>query len=98
MGKEWLIFVPGIEDLIEGKETIVTIRDLSPGRKKYNAKVVKAILSRNPEEFPEADILWVRSWIGTLYQRPWAIKIIEEAGDYIHGSPHGETLGSISDL
>jgi len=94
MEKEWVIFVPSPEDLVEGKETLVTIRDLSPGKKKYNARVVKAILSRNLENLPGADTLWVRSWIGTLYPRPWAIRIIEEAGDYIPGSPHGETLGS----
>lgn len=97
MGKEWVVFVPRLEDLVEGKETLVTIRDLSPGQKKYNAKVVNAVLSRDKKSLPGADTLWVRSWIGTLYPQPWAIRIIEEVGDYIPGSPHGETLDPMRD-
>lgn len=96
MAKEWVIFVTRLEDLVEGQENVLTIRDLSPGQKKYNAKVVKAKASPNPDTLPGGDILWVRSWIGILYPEPLAIKIIEEVGDYIPGSPHGETLRVIA--
>jgi hypothetical protein len=96
MAKEWVVFVTRIEDLQEGQESVLTIRDLSPGPKKYNAKVVRAVLSRHPDGLPEADTLWVRSWTGRLYPQPWAIKILTEAGDYIAGRPHGETLHIIA--
>ena len=92
MSKEWVIFVSNEDDLIEGRESVLTIRDLSSGQKKYNAKVVRAEVSHKPETFARADVLWVRSWNGSLYPQPWAIRIIEEAGDYIPGIPHGETL------
>jgi hypothetical protein len=97
MGKEWVIFVSRMEDLADDKESVVTIRDLSPGPRKYNAKVVKARISSRPETIPDGDVLWVRSWIGHLHPKPWAIKIVEEVGDYIPGIPHGETLSVIRD-
>jgi hypothetical protein len=84
-----------MEDLADDKESVLTIRDLSPGPRKYNAKVVKARVSSRPESIPGADILWVRSWIGHLHPEPWAIEIIDEVGDYIPGVPHGETLSVI---
>ncbi len=93
---EWVIFVTRIDDLNEGEESILTIRDLSPGPKKYNAKVVRAVLSRQPETLPGADTLWIRSWTGRLYPQSWAIKILDEAGDYLAGVPHGETLRVIA--
>ena len=95
MSKEWVIFVSRMEDLADDSESILTIRDLSPGPRKYNAKVVKARVSSKPETIADADVLWVRSWIGHLHPKPWAIKIIEEVGDYIQGIPHGETLSVI---
>ncbi len=97
MGKEWVIFVSQMEDLADDKESVLTIRDLSPGPRKYNAKVVRARVSSRPETIPDGDVLWVRSWIGHLHPKPWGIKIIEEVGDYIPGIPHGETLSVIRD-
>ena len=97
MSKEWVIFVSRMEDLADDKESVLTIRDLSPGPRKYNAKVVRARVSSRPETIPDGDVLWVRSWIGHLHPKPWGIKIIEEVGDYIPGIPHGETLSVIRD-
>ena len=95
MGKEWIIFVSQMEDIADGQENVLTIRDLSPGPKKYNAKVVKALVSSHPETLPDGDVLWIRSWIGHKHPKPWAIRILEEVGDFIPGIPHGETLGVI---
>jgi hypothetical protein len=95
MNKEWVIFVSRMEDLTDDEESVLTIRDLSPGPRKYNAKVVKARISSRPDNIPDGDVLWVRSWIGHLHPKPWAIKIIEEVGPYIPGTPHGETLSVI---
>jgi hypothetical protein len=93
MKKEYLIFVQRLEDLMEQKEMELTIRDLTPGPRKYDAKIVKAVLSKSQEGLPDADILWVRSWIGNLYPDPWRIKILREIGEFLPGKPHGETLG-----
>ncbi len=93
MKKEYLCFVPDINDLIEGKEIQITIRDLAPGKNKYNARIVTALVSSRPEKLADGDTLWVRSWIGNAYPDPWAIRITGEVGESVPGMPHGETLG-----
>lgn len=94
MKKEYLTFVPDIRDLIENQEIELTIKDLTPGPRKYDARIVKAILSSSPTRLAEGDVLWVRSWTGVLYPQPWAIKIMGEVGEIVVGLPHGETLGT----
>ena len=92
--KEYLTFIPDIKDLIEDQEVKITIKDLTPGPRKYDARIVKVILSSDPGRLPDGDILWVRSWTGVLYPQPWAIKIVEELEDTEAGLPHGETVGA----
>jgi len=92
--REYLTFVPDIKDLIENKEVELTIKDLTPGPRKYDARIVKAILSSYPARLPDGDILWVRSWTGVLYPQPWVIKVMGEVGESMAGLPHSETLGA----
>lgn len=94
MKREYLTFVPDIKDLIENQEVELTIKDLTPGPRKYEAHIVKAILSSSPARLPDGDILRVRSWTGVLYPQPWVIKITAEVGESMAGLPHGETLGA----
>ena len=97
MNKEYLTFVTNMEDLKEGQEVKLTIRDLTPGPRKYEARVVKARVFHSPQ--PQAlDTLWVRSWTGVLYPQPWAIQIVEEVGECEPGLPHGDMMkGKVSD-
>ena len=92
MKKEYLTFVPDIKDLVENREVTLTIKDLTPGRSKYDARIVKAVLSSTAGKLPEGDVLRVRSWTGVLYPQPWAIKIIKDLGETEAGLPHGETV------
>lgn len=92
MKKEYQTFVPDIGDLVENQEIKLTIKDITPGPRKYGAQIVKAILSSDPERLPEGDILRVRSWLGVLYPEPWAIKVVEELEETEPGLPHGETI------
>ena len=85
--KEYLTFA-NIEELVERKELLLAIRDLTPGKQKYDCRYVKALVSPSQEKIPDGDILWVRSWSGFLYPQPWAIKIAEEAGEVIAGRPN----------
>ncbi len=94
MKKEYRIFVPDIKDLTENKEIKLTVKDLNPGRRKYTAHIVRAIVSSDPGTMPDGDILQVRSWTGVLYPEPWAITILEEIGETEAGVPHGETIGA----
>ena len=93
MVKEYSVFVENIgKDLVEGSEVVLTIKDLTPGRRKYENRVVKAVVSKSREKLPDGDVLGVRSWTGVLYPEPMVIKILEEVGEVVPGIPHGETL------
>ena len=94
MKREYQTFTPNIGNLAENKEIKLTIKDLSPGIRKYGAKIVKAVLNSDPGKLPDGDILHIRSWIGALYPQTWAIKIIEELDETEAGIPHGETIGA----
>ncbi len=89
MKKEYVTFVRSFQGLPEGKELELTVRDLSPGPRKYNARVVKAILSRSPEKMP-GDVLWLRSWTGFLHPHPWAIRIVQELGECLDKPPYSD--------
>ena len=91
--KEYAVFVEDIKkELVEGKEIVLTVKDLTPGPAKYENRVVKAVVSSTPGTLAGADVLRVRSWTGVLYPEPWAIKIVEEMGELLSGVSHGETL------
>lgn len=78
---EYLFVDTGKEKLQNGVVEI-TIKDLSPGKKKYRCNYVRAELSSTPAKLPGADVLWVRGPLGHLRDKPWAIKIIENIPVY----------------
>ncbi len=85
MKKEYLAFVDefgiqSLKDLEEGKEIELLVKDLTPGRYKYEARYVRARVS-SPEKLPDADTLWVRFQHGVLHPKRWAIQITEELGE-----------------
>ena len=77
MKKEYDTFVLRGDKLPDGQECRITIRDLSPGKHKYTAFPVKALVASSPERLPEGDTLWVRNEVGALSKDPWKIKILE---------------------
>ncbi len=97
MKKEYVTFTPALADLEQNKETQIAIRDLTPKehKRKYDTKLVKAILSSSPDKLPDGDTLWVRSWTGVLHPKPWAIKILGDIGETLPGRPHEETLSQL---
>ena len=91
--KEYSVFVEDVKkELVEEKEIVLTVKDLTPGPRKYENRIVKAVVSSDPSKLPGADVLRVRSWTGMLYPEPWAIKIVDEMGELLAGISHGETL------
>ena len=87
MKKEYVTWLVTEEQLAEGQEIELTLRDLTPGREKYNGRNVKAIVSSSPDKLPEGDILWIRSGTGVLQPNPWAIKITGELPEFLSRSP-----------
>ncbi|MFQ5987770.1 MAG: phenylphosphate carboxylase subunit gamma [Dehalococcoidia bacterium] len=92
MKREYVTWVDDLHNLPEGEEIQLTIRDLTPGRRKYEARHVKAILSSSPDKLPDGDTLWLRSGSGVMMPVPWVIRVVEELGDYLPGTPYQEML------
>lgn len=84
MAKEYLTFVERLENLPVGKETELFIKDLTPGRQKYDARFVRAIVSDTPS--PGGDTLQIRGLVGLLYPGVRGIKITKEIGELPSGS------------
>ncbi len=85
MAKEYLAFISefgigSVQDLEEGKELELVVKDLTPGKYKYESRFVRAKIGR-PEALPGADALRVRFSHGALCPKPYAIKITEELGE-----------------
>lgn len=93
MGKEYETFVDKLENLPEGKEVQLVIKDLTPGPRKYDNRIVKAIVRSSADKEPDDDTLWVRSSAGLLYPEPRAMKILGEVGEVITGlGPYGRAI------
>jgi hypothetical protein len=97
MKKEYVAFVRRLADLGEGKQALF-IKDLTPGPRKYDTKLVRAELSRQPDKLPGGDVLWVRSETGYLHSEPWAIKILEELPPYVPGQPWQDLFAAMRQL
>lgn len=80
--REYLTFVGKLEDLTQGKEIELLVKDLTPGRRKYDARYVRAVVSGDSKGLPDSDVLWIRGFVGVLYPQPWAIKITREVGEF----------------
>jgi len=86
MKKEYVTFVRRMRDLNEGMETLF-IKDLTPGPRKYDTRLVHAELCRRPDKLPDGDVLWIRSETGRLQPDPWAIKVLEDLPPTVPGQP-----------
>lgn len=93
MKKEYVSFVKDPKGIPIGKEISLVIQDLTPGPRKYNCRVVKAIVSDSAEQMPGGDILYLRSGTGILDPQPRGIKIIADKGHSLSGLPYSDVLG-----
>lgn len=97
MRREWVTYVRRISDLDEGNLAIF-IKDLTPGPRKYDTKLVRAELSRNAEKLPDGDTLWIRSETGYLHPQSWSIRILEELPPYVPGQPWQDVFAALKNL
>ena len=90
MKKEYDTFVNSLQDIPQGQEVALVIRDLTPGTHKYEARHVKAIVSSSPAQLPDGDTLWIRFDRGSFsHPEPWAIKVLAELSEYLDMPPEG---------
>lgn len=75
-------FVSDPEQLRDGMEKELVIRDLSSGVRKYDSRYVLAMLIEPGKDAQKADVLYVRQLNGELHKKEWLIKVVEELGVY----------------
>ena len=85
----WETFVRRPGDLKEGVEIPMVIRDLRPGRKKYQMRHVIAVVSRQtPGTAGETDELRIRTVVGVLLPETYAIDILRDLPMELPGIPY----------
>ncbi len=84
----WETFVRRPGDLKEEVESALVLRDLTPGRRKYQFRNVVAVVSRRPEELRPMDTLQVRTVVGVLLPETFGVRIIRDLPIEITGSPY----------
>jgi hypothetical protein len=82
----WETFVRRPNDLKEGDEIPMVLRDLTPGRKKYRMRHVVATIRRNAQEAP--DLLHVRTVVGVQLPEIWGVKILRDLPIELRGKPY----------
>jgi len=73
-------------DLKEGLEMPMVLRDLTPGKKKYQMRHVVAFLRRDPLD--NEDLLRVRTVVGVLLPETWGVRIVRELPAELPGRPY----------
>lgn len=91
----WETFVRRPGDLKEGVEIPLVLRDLSPGRKKYQMRHVMAKVSRKPEELAQMDRLQVRTVVGVLLPESWGVKILRDLPIELPGQPYHDIFAAL---
>ncbi|OGA12894.1 MAG: hypothetical protein A3G25_13465 [Betaproteobacteria bacterium RIFCSPLOWO2_12_FULL_63_13] len=76
MTSEYETFVRDPAHILSGNEVVLSLRDLTPGRRKYRGSNVRAVVSRPPR--PGEPALWIRSVVGVKDPRPCSVRIVEE--------------------
>ncbi len=95
MAKEWQTFIRKFEDMKEGRVRLF-IKDLTPGARKYDTKLVEAIVAKSKEGLPDGDPLFIRSESGLKVSKPWYIKILEEKEPWVSGHPWEDVYAAVA--
>ncbi len=96
MTKEYETFVRDVARLLNRREVVMCLRDLTPGRKKYKGLNVRAMVSQPPRQ--GEDILWIRSVCGVKNPEPFSVKIIEKLPDIFQGAPYTDFFSAMERL
>ena len=88
MKDEYATFVRDRTRLLNGREVVLTLRDLTPGRKKYRGINVRAVVSQPPR--PGDARLWVWSVVGLKDPSPYSIKIVKKLPELFDAAPYSD--------
>ncbi len=90
---EYEAFARDAEKALSGRPVVLTLRELTPGKKKYRAKHVRAIVSKPPKE--DEPRLWLRSVVGVRYPWPCSVRIVEELPETFAAVPYSDLFDAM---
>ncbi|KAA3628702.1 MAG: hypothetical protein DWQ09_07300 [Proteobacteria bacterium] len=96
MEKSYQTFVRDPAHLLSGHEVVLSLRDLTPGRKKYRGLNVRAKVVRPPHS--GEPLLWIYSVVGEKDPEPCSIEIVEVLPDLIEGAPYTDFFKALARL
>ena len=85
---EYETFVRDFDRTTSGASVVLTLRDLTPGRRKYRGCNVRAVVSRPPNAGEPT--LWLRSVVGLKDPSPCSIHIVEELPETFAAEPYSD--------
>lgn len=88
MSNEYETFARDPQRLLSGREVVLTLRDLTPGRRKYRGVNVRAVVSRPPR--PGEPRLWIRSVVGNRDPQPCSVRIVEALPEAFAAVPYSD--------
>ncbi len=88
MANEYETFLRNPARILTGREVVLSLRDLSPGRRKYRGINVRAVVSRPPR--PGEPVLWIRSVVGVKDPLPCSVRIVEELPEAFQAVPYSD--------
>ena len=88
MANEYETFVRDRARILSGKEVVLTLRDLTAGRKKYKGINVRAVVSQPPKA--NEPVLWIRSVVGVKDPAPCSVRIVEELPEVFKAEPYSD--------
>ncbi len=96
MANEYEAFVRDLERTLSGRPVVLTLRDMTPGKKKYRAVHVRAVVS-NPPKAGEP-VLWLRSVVGVKYPQPYSVRILEQLAEAFAAVPYTDLFEAMERL
>jgi len=88
MTKQYETFVRDSAHILSGREVVLSLRDLTPGKKKYRGINVRAVVSRPAR--PGEPKLWIRSVVGVKEPQPTSVRIVEELPETFMAAPYSD--------
>lgn len=93
--KEWQTFLRRFSDMKEGRRELF-IKDLAPGKAKYDTKHVIGTVAKAKDGMKNPDILWLRGESGERIAEPWYISIEEVLKEeWVPGKPWEDVLEAV---
>lgn len=93
MTTEYETFVRDRAHALSGREVVLALRDLTPGRKKYRCINVRAIVSQPPRA--GEPVLWIRSVVGVKDPEPCSVRIVAQLPDVFEAPAYSDYFDTL---